>query len=834
MAVVERDDQLAELDEWLASDVTRVIVLEGPLGSGKTSLMRVFASRAAQVGYRRLIATCAPAEQAFPFGVVSQLLHNHTLPRWLRSRVAAVLDAPDPARPAAALADAVEEFASTTPLLFCLDDQRYADPESLRWLTRVLDRAPVRLITTERTDDRPLSGFALQSQARRMTVPLLTLAGVTALADARRAPELLAATGGNPMLLQALLQGDNVFGRAVLACLRGSGTAALGVAGAAAVYDSSDTPQVLAELAGGDAAEARRGLLELERTGLLADGRFRHPAARAAVLAHLTPPERSALHSRAATVLHDRGAAAGEIAAHLAHAIDPPAWTGDVYAAAAREALADNQVPRAVEFLKLALELPGRAALVLDAWQLNPLVAAPHLAAVDPADLPASVRVIGHLLWFGRLDEARTRLAALPDDTRGAVSTWLAGAYPGSVRPEHADSVAPEPLASMAALSAALAAGALIEVPALAERLLAAVGTDVTWGVEPVLLALSGLVFVDRLDEATAWCARLAAHTRLPVWQAVLKAMLAEIACRRGDFATTIRHGETALGMLPARAWGVVVGLPLGALVLALTRVGDHRAAVKHLAGVVPAALTTSRYWLNYLHARGHCRLASDQANAALADFTRCGELMKAWRLDLPGVVPWRTGAAEAWSRLGDAEQVWRHARAQLDLPDIAEGRGRGAALRLLATINSPERRTRLLTEAVMVLDRRDDRYELARALTDLAAAQVALHKKKLAKVTAQRALDTARACGAKSLCHEAARIIDTVEPRRCTEDAMLSLTKAEQRVASLAASGYKNREIAERLVVTVSTVEQHLTRVFRKLNVRQRNELPISLMKTA
>ncbi|ANZ41993.1 hypothetical protein BBK82_44745 [Lentzea guizhouensis] len=560
MTVVERDDQLAELDEWLASDATRVVVLEGPLGSGKTSLMRVFARRATAAGQHRLFATCASAEQAVPFGVVSQLLHDHTLPRRIRDCAAAVLGSGDQ-RAAAVLAGVVEEFATAAPLLFCVDDQRYADPESLRWLTRVVDRAPVRLITTERTDDRPLSGFALQSQVRRMTVPLLTARGVAALSDERRALELLAATGGNPMLLQALLQGEDVFGRAVVASLRSSGETAVLVAGAAAVFDSTDTPEVLGSIAGVAAGSV---LMSLERMGLLVDGRFRHPAARSAVLAHLSVGERDVLHGRTAALLHERGAAAGEVAAHLAHVLDPPAWAGEVYSAASREALADNQVVRAVEFLKPALELPGRSALVLDAWQLNPLVAAPHLASVEPEDLASSVRVIGHLLWFGRVDEARVAVAALPDSVRGAVQLWLAAAYPGSVVPDNRDFFAPEPLASMAALSGALLAGAVAEVPMLAERVLTAVGTDVTWGVEPVLLALQGLVFADRLDEATAWCTRLVAHTRLPVWHAVLKAVVAEIACRRGDFAAAVRHAEAALGALPLRAWGVVAGCRWG------------------------------------------------------------------------------------------------------------------------------------------------------------------------------------------------------------------------------------------------------------------------------
>ncbi len=52
-------------------------------------------------------------------------------------------------------------------------------------------------------------------------------------------------------------------------------------------------------------------------------------------------------------------------------------------------------------------------------------------------------------------------------------------------------------------------------------------------------------------------------------------------------------------------------------------------------------------------------------------------------------------------------------------------------------------------------------------------------------------------------------------------------LSGAERRVAVLAALGQTNREIARRLAVTPSTVEQHLTRVFRKLGVRTRQELP-------
>ncbi len=51
-------------------------------------------------------------------------------------------------------------------------------------------------------------------------------------------------------------------------------------------------------------------------------------------------------------------------------------------------------------------------------------------------------------------------------------------------------------------------------------------------------------------------------------------------------------------------------------------------------------------------------------------------------------------------------------------------------------------------------------------------------------------------------------------------------LSEAEGRVAELAARGLSNRDIARKLYITVSTVEQHLTRVYRKLGVRRRVDL--------
>jgi DNA-binding CsgD family transcriptional regulator len=65
-------------------------------------------------------------------------------------------------------------------------------------------------------------------------------------------------------------------------------------------------------------------------------------------------------------------------------------------------------------------------------------------------------------------------------------------------------------------------------------------------------------------------------------------------------------------------------------------------------------------------------------------------------------------------------------------------------------------------------------------------------------------------------------------------DPAIFDLSDAERRVASLAAQGCTNRQIARKLFVTVSTVEQHLTRVYRKLRINSRSDLPTSLLSWA
>ena len=66
--------------------------------------------------------------------------------------------------------------------------------------------------------------------------------------------------------------------------------------------------------------------------------------------------------------------------------------------------------------------------------------------------------------------------------------------------------------------------------------------------------------------------------------------------------------------------------------------------------------------------------------------------------------------------------------------------------------------------------------------------------------------------------------------PRRVLLTGPASLTAAERRVADVAAEGSSNREIATRLFLSHKTVEMHLGRVYRKLDIGSRGELSCAL----
>ncbi len=67
---------------------------------------------------------------------------------------------------------------------------------------------------------------------------------------------------------------------------------------------------------------------------------------------------------------------------------------------------------------------------------------------------------------------------------------------------------------------------------------------------------------------------------------------------------------------------------------------------------------------------------------------------------------------------------------------------------------------------------------------------------------------------------------VRALTPRQAASKEFGRLTEREREVAALIAQGKSNREIADALVVTVRTIEAHITRILDKLGFKSRTEI--------
>ena len=108
---------------------------------------------------------------------------------------------------------------------------------------------------------------------------------------------------------------------------------------------------------------------------------------------------------------------------------------------------------------------------------------------------------------------------------------------------------------------------------------------------------------------------------------------------------------------------------------------------------------------------------------------------------------------------------------------------------------------------------------EHARTLLCLGVVRRQAQQKRAAREALEQALAIFEALGARLWAEKARAELARISGRA---PASGDLTETERRVAELAAQGRTNKQIAAELFMGVSTVESHLSRVYRKLGVRR------------
>jgi DNA-binding CsgD family transcriptional regulator len=262
--------------------------------------------------------------------------------------------------------------------------------------------------------------------------------------------------------------------------------------------------------------------------------------------------------------------------------------------------------------------------------------------------------------------------------------------------------------------------------------------------------------------------------------------------------------------------------------------IGDHRAA-QEVAEIAKVMLTATAPVVRKLAAwylACHAMASGDAAQAhrwlcALGDDTERLSLFPLFPVEATDdPLLMRIALAEGDHELAAASMQLAARRAELN-PGVPTIAGVAAHCRGLLGDSRPD-----LEQAAEMLLSCPRPLAAAAALEDLGGARLAENDRSGAANAFDRAL---------RVCIEAGAVRDAARVRKQLRDLGIrrriqsldrpkvgweSLTEAELNVARLAAAGYTNRGIADRLFVSPHTVNTHLRHVFDKLDVRSRVDL--------
>jgi DNA-binding NarL/FixJ family response regulator len=686
---------------------------------------------------------------------------------------------------------------------------------------------------------------------------------------------------GDPLARVASLAPEPVA-RAVLRRVNQLGEGAGRLTRALAVLGGPAPVRLAAALAGQDIPEAARLADRLRAADVLAPGpvlEFAHPKVRAAVYESIPAGERALAHAEAARLLERDGADAERIALHLLHS--EPGGSAQVVAllrAAAQAASGRGAPGPAAAYLRRALDEPpdpaARPAVLLElglalAAERSPAAAAALREAVELTTAPQehataallSARLLG--IWAHHDSAAvicRDALAAgrIPGpaaDSLGAelfANASINAATVGEALERAQDRLAAPGTSGAWRVNGALIAASAAQPPGDALDLLAPVLASGLRDVPPdslgAVYALLVLIWSEELATASDICdavlsaARARGSMSMVAHASCLHSMIMRWIGRLDDAAA---DAALALDFKLATSPPLAVAWAAGLCIEPLTRLGrlDDGDAV--------AATATGREpppgWIHtatFLQARGALRVAQGRHAEALDDLLAAGASWHELGIDNPAAASWRTAASAAHAALGHPQEAAEVAAEQLTLArQVGTPATLGAALRAHGAAAAAGHSGHAggfgqsvagesLAEAVSLLEATPARYELALALADLGAHLRRSGRRADARAPLRRALDLAQRTGAAPLAERAKRelLAAGARPRRTALTGPDALTSAERRVASLAADGLSNRQIAEHLFITQPTVETHLRHAFQKLGITSRADLPAQL----
>jgi DNA-binding CsgD family transcriptional regulator/tetratricopeptide (TPR) repeat protein len=864
-------------------------VVEGPAGIGKTTLLRRFLRRHAEVP--TTAAAGLPWEEHRTGALARRLLDDDP------GDTPAAPAGDDPVDLGTVLARRWEARGGAEPLLVVVDDAHHADPVSLQAIGSAvarLHRAPVLLLlarTTGWPDPGSPEAGAVLDRLPAVPVPVLPLdpadtrllAARVAAVDlpmpvARRLCEHTAGVPGHLLELlrdtpparwsdwQTRLPAPASIQRRVQQALDRCSPAARALVEAAAVLGRTPVLADAAALAG--LADPIAALDEACAAGLLATAAghgldalvFPERFLRGAVHATLSPRARHELHLRAAAVVPDPterlqhrveatplpdARLADELAELARRKADEGAWAVVAGALVDASRISPTRADREDRLIQAVDALAGAGLLgrAVDALpELQALPAGPRRDAVlayVAVQRGRRAEAVHHLDTAWRLRGAdrgaaaivcqRHVLHALADWDGDELVRWAGRAV------EYAEPGSPAAVESRAVIGLGHAArGAVDEAftayrHAVAESPAGPQHQRARMGLGWLLLAQDRPEAARRELEFAVSTVQQTGSNRISLWALV---WLARTRFALGDWPGALDAVGQAEVLLTAT--GLDLLRPLvhwtGAQVHALQ--GRHEDAERHLQLGAAAEHDYTVMTVPALLARASVVEAASDYAAVVRHLAPLAARTPRGGLDEPGFWPWHDVYANALvvtDRLAEAEAFLA------PLEALVRRRGHRSASarlgcvrgRLLAARGDlpgaeaafEEARARL---APLPLPYEHARVDFAHGTTLRRAG-----RRRDAATLLASARQSFAALGARVYVERCDRELKTARPApRGAERGTEHLTEQERTVAAHVASGLTNKEVAAAMLLSVKTVQFHLTRVYAKLGVRSRSEL--------